>query len=72
MGTGIFNERTVVGRDVNFNLKMGFSAKLTMHCLLPLVKSKDNIFPDVFINTLSPKVFFKNVIQCPECSIYTI
>ena len=56
MGTGIFNERTVVGRDVNFNLKMGFSAKLTMHCLLPLVKSKDNIFLNVFINTLSTKV----------------
>ena len=66
MGTGIFNERTVVGRDVNFNLKMGFSAKLTMHCLLPLVKSKDNIFPDVFINTLSTKVILKNSYSVPR------
>ena len=66
MGTGIFNERTVVGRDVNFNLKMGFSAKLTMHCLFLLVKSKDNIFPDVFINTLSTKVILKNSYSVPR------
>ena len=66
MGTGIFNERTVVGRDVNFNLKMGFSAKLTMHCLLPLVKSKDNIFLTVFINTLSTKVILKNSYSVPR------
>ena len=56
MGTGIFNERTVVERDVNFNLKMGLSAKLTMHSLLPLVKFKDNIFLNVFINTLLTKI----------------
>ena len=66
MGTRIINERTVVGRDINFNLKMGFSAKLTMHCLLPLVKSKDNIFPDVFINTLSTKIIFKNCYLVPR------
>ena len=37
-----------------------------MHCLLPLVKSKDNIFPDVFFNTLSTKVILENCYSVPR------